>query len=276
MYLGSSGSWFFFVDVFNKFWGSYHIPMLMIISLIIIYKSNSKLSKKVFLYPFIVCMLTIYNPFLMYWVMKLLDISERYYRFYWLTPFALIIGIAITDYYVGNVKDRVKALKIFAIFLVILSLTGSQNTFVINKISDINVYGISEENIELSNIIRNDKGDDEETIIFSDTNIVYTLRIYDASLLPVVSRYEDTKFLYGSDKEAAQEMLYECCEEGRSYILIANWNVEYDAEIVKADLAKAGVEYFIRNKSWYSDEYMKELGYALIGETANYQVYKVI
>lgn len=221
-------------------------------------------------------MLTVYNPILMYWVMKFLNISERYYRFYWLTPFALIIGVAITDYYVGNVKDKNEALKIFVVFLLVYFIAGSQHEFRLSKLSDINVYGISEENIELSNIIRNDKGNDEETVIFSDTNIIYTLRIYDASLLPVASRYEDTKFLYGSDKEAAREMLYECCEEGKSYILIANWDVEYDVDTVKRDLADAGVEYFIRNKSWYSDEYMKELGYTLIGETVNYQVYKVI
>lgn len=276
MFVESSGSLTFFVDVFNKFWGSYHIPILFIVSLIILYKSDSVLSKKIFVYPFLLCMLTVYNPILMHWVINLLNIPERYYRFYWLTPFALIIGIAFADYYVGNKKDKRNELITFAVLFMLFLMVGTRHEFKIEKTPGNNVYGISEENIGISNIIQNDKKNDEETIIFADTRIVYTLRMYDASLLPVASRYEDMNYLYGGITESAQIKLAEYCEEGKSYILIANSNIEYDVDTVKKDLSDAGVQYFIRNKSWYSDTYMAELGYKLIGETANYQVYKVI
>lgn len=270
MFLDSKGDFRFFIDVFNNFWGTYILPILFLIALAILYKKKCDICNKIFINPFIFLLITVYNPVVMYFIMKVINISERYYRFYWLTPVALIVGVAMADL-IGEVENERYRLGIFALAMFVCLTVGVRNNFMVNL---GNVYNVSQDTIDISYIIQCDKPEDESKVVFADMGIVYYLRMYDGTVMPLVTRTNDEN----SDtlfSKPMDEIYEDYCSSGKSYVLIANRNVEYDSEKVRSDLEKDGAEYFVRNKLWYSPEYMNALGFTLIGESENYEVYRV-
>ena len=104
-----------------------------------------------------------------------------------------------------------------------------------------------------------------------DTTLIPSIRQFDPSL---ISAIELTEYLSpGID----QEYMYNRNKNHGDYLaLISNFNEEVDPILVRGKLIEVGVDYYVRNKSWFSDEYIKNLGQLKIGETASYEVYRIV
>ena len=132
-----------------------------------------------------------------------------------------------------------------------------------------NIYKVDSNVIEISDIIHGD-AEQPSVNVFADITVIPNLRQYDASLTTVLGLAD----LYFFNK-TYEEICDVAMSQERYLMLMANYNVEIDAELVNSALIREKVDYFIRNKGWFSEEYVESLNMQKIGETSLYEVYKV-
>jgi len=257
----------FFVDCFMQYWGGeWIIPILFVLSVIYILIKKEKLWNRTFLFPFVFGACTVFNPFIINAFLKKLGWYNRYYRFYWIIPFSLVISLVVVD-----VLERVKK-KRYKVFLVIivLGLVIIYRSPVVFNAKNWNIYKVSNDTMEVSEIIHQDTNE-QTPYVLADNTIVDTLRQYDPSIISVLRLYEILSL-----NHELEEVYDAYMNSENELILMANYDVEIDAELVNARLHTEKIDYFVRNKEWYSDEYLKTLDIAKIGETTLYEVYKVV
>ena len=257
----------FFIECFNQYWGNrFIIPILLICSLTYIAIRKNLIWKKGILYPTLFSILTIGNPFIMTPVLEKTGYYSRYYRFYWIVPVVLIIMLAFADL-ILKIKSKIKISLCIIIFLCFIMNGQSHIAF---GIENWNIYKIDKNVLEISRIIHSDTSK-ESPVVLVDTTLIPSIRQFDPSL---ISAIELTEYLSpGID----QEYMYNRNKNHGDYLaLISNFNEEVDPILVRGKLIEVGVDYYVRNKSWFSDEYIKNLGQLKIGETASYEVYRIV
>ncbi len=76
----------FFYQNFWKYWNGalYLVPYLGCL-VYLVYKKDKKLME-LFVWPFLILLATVYNPFLMRPIIEKMGWEDRYMRFYWLLP----------------------------------------------------------------------------------------------------------------------------------------------------------------------------------------------
>ena len=76
----------FFYQNFWKYWNGalYLVPYLGCL-VYLVYKKDKKLME-LFVWPFLILLATVYNPFLMRPIIEKMGWEDRYMRFYWLDP----------------------------------------------------------------------------------------------------------------------------------------------------------------------------------------------
>ena len=104
-----------------------------------------------------------------------------------------------------------------------------------------------------------------------DSSLVAEMRQYDASIISAMDRGECYGYRYA---EVTEELYDTVLKKDTTYHLLGNFNYEVNKEILLEDMKKRGIEYFVRNREWFSEEYIQSLGFEYIGETEHYKVYK--
>lgn len=258
----------FFIECWESYWGgNIVVPILFLISIIFIICKRDKLWNRAMIFPFVLGLCTIYNPWLMNRILEKLNWYNRYYRFYWIVPVSLLISAAFADIWVRCKRGWIKACLVMLCCIVLLRFGNP----VVIDFSHWNIYKVDYNAIECSNIIHQDT-EEEEPMVLVNIMLAKTIRQYDPSLkaahglfdfLP--NYYSDVNVIY--DNYIAR---------GECLKLFGNYDVEVDSELINQSLKEMEVDYFIRYKSWYSDEYIQSLNLFKVGETEEYEVYRVI
>ena len=258
----------FFIECWKNYWGgNIAVPILFLISIIYIICKRDKLWNRAIVFPFVLGLCTIFNPWLMNRVLGKLNWYNRYYRFYWIVPVSLLISVAFADIWAKCKKEWMKVcLVIFGCF----GLLCFGNP-VLTDFSHWNIYKVDHNAIECSDIIHQDTEEEEPTVLVN-LSLAMTIRQYDPSLKAVHGLFD---FLpnYYSDVSTIYDNYI---SRGEYLKLFGNYNVEVESELINQSLKEMDVDYFIRYKSWYSDEYIQSLNLFRVGETEEYDVYRVI
>ena len=69
---------FFFLKVFQLYWPGMVLPVMSVFSWLYIYRKKDNVWKSLLLYPSMIILLTVLNPFLMYGVLMVMSWSDRY------------------------------------------------------------------------------------------------------------------------------------------------------------------------------------------------------
>lgn len=256
----------FFIECFKNYWdGKLIMPFLFATAVVFIFCKKDMVWRKCLGIPFLVGLVSVYNPFLMNLVLYFLGRKERYYRFYWIIQVCIIVSVAIVDL-LCQFKSRLFKIICFLAVCILIICCGKP---VIIREEGWNIYKVDSNVIEISDIIHAD-AEQLSVNIFADITLLSSLRQYDASLTSVLGLAD----LYFFNKKY-EEICDVAMSQERYLMLMGNYNVEIDAELVNSELIREKVDYFIRNKEWFSGEYMESLDMEKVGETSLYEVYKV-
>lgn len=257
----------FFAECWQNYWGgNIVIPILFFLSMIYIAAKRDKLWNRALIFPFVLGLCTIFNPWLMDKILGRMNWYNRYYRFYWIVPVSLCISVAFADVWMKFKRGWIKVcLAIFSCMAVMYF-----GNAVLTDYEDWNIYKIDGDAIECSNIIHHDseKGD---PLVLVNISLAMIIRQYDPSIRAVHGLFD---FLpnYYSDVSVIYDMYI---AKGECLKLLGNYDVEVEPELVNQSLKQMEVDYFIRYKGWYSDEYIQSLDLYKVGETEEYEVYRV-
>lgn len=261
----------FFKNVFINYWGGMAFFAVYIVAVIYILKTEQEGKKYILGYMPIVALLTVFNPLIAGKIVEKLGLASRYYRFYWILPIALTLSIVLIEMICKSKKVTDKLMIAFLAILLI-NLAGVKFQHEHDDRRD-NVYKVSDEVIEVSNIIH-DYTDKDQITAYYGLNLMMELRTYDASILSPVGRvewdYMDEEYISNLSNESGYGETYGNIDV---LMVMTNVGVEYSPQIVHDAFEEYNIECFIRDKAMFSNEYIESLGFIKVGETESYEVY---
>lgn len=242
-YLGSSvsetGIWFELRSFFGYVWES-GIYVLFLVACIYLWKTKKN---KIWVSPFVVGGLTIYNPILLMGIILLLEktgilvgnaLNYSYMRIFMLIPFHIIIVIAIMD-----LNNKIKAVGQRFIFgcMIIIALVFCGDTTLVDgyRIME-NEYYVPDELIEICDVMHELSGKEEvDALVYHNTYRAY-IRQYDASIL-IKDDYGTNSNIQDTDIEKLERQINDSdCEyvvalidgEIAKYLLDMGYTAEYE------------------------------------------------
>lgn len=251
----------------SKLW--YIFPILMILVLFIKKREYRLLG----IYPFLIFFLTVCNPFLIGIAGKVIGLSDRYYRFFWVIPLGLMMGLLVT-WIIGKIRWKVvKGVVLVVCFGVIIMLgkpayyseeapeyTKKENDFYITD----TVVDISKEFHKHG--LKNPK------VLYPDW-MVYEMCQYDPSVISLFTREEIPGLFPGSQDlliNAVDEKNYELIVK---YIYLTAWLDLVTPELFHESSKALKIDYYVipRELEWVIDFY-EASGCELTGEVEGYYI----
>ncbi len=196
--------------------------------------------------------------------------DESYYRFFWLIPFVIIDALALTIFLCekGRVKKWQKALVILVVAVVLA--TTNKNFFDVYLDMPGNFWLLSRDVFPMSEIIEREKEEDRPTIIFPE-ELEYNYRTYDSSCQYAIFRDEYEKFIANGYVAPDRDL-----EDYDDFVLantVTNHVAMSPAEFKTAVVHKQ-VDFLVVHIDDNLRPYFENVGFELVGNTYNYQVYK--
>lgn len=267
------GSWIKYIGhTFLQYDGNAKYLILYIVALLLIFIGKNKWSKRLFLYPAVILFATIFNPLVVRILIGLLDISERYYRFIWLLPMAIVISFVAVEL-ISRVRDRKKYIALVCVFIVVLVFCGNIGTRYKNyKVLD-NKYKVSVDIIQISQILHRDTKKENPLVAYSNILMV-EYRTYDPSVISLFGR-EDAI----SDIDLSKEHMQECIQK-QDYksllyaVVTCGYRLPYD--VLDQTIENSNIDYLIINKSLMTQDYFCQDDKIMeVSRSQNYIVYRI-
>jgi hypothetical protein len=256
----------FFYNNFWQYWGGMLYLVLYLGCLLYLGRYGSKWMKQIFVWPFLFLLLTAYNPLIMGPILSLTGWEDRYCRFFWVLPVeilcAYLLAVLIERQKSGGAKTAVILLGICMVLV-----CGNKT---IPEIPDENIYKMDDYILEMSELIDEEKSTEQPIVMF-DPNVYYQIRQYNPTLLAALNNVEMCIYTEQSAEEIDKEEQY--VSDGNLGSMFVR-GVEVDAEQINRLFRERNVEFFVRNKDYYSDEYLQSLALSYVGEVKGYEVYR--
>ncbi len=214
---------------------------------------------------------TVYNPYLVRWIIPRLNFENEYYRFFWILP--VIPG---TAYYLVRLIFIFRSgfLRVGAAFLaaVLLIELGTPLEGVVTNFAPVeNIYKVPDGLVEACAIIHEDSDEEHPRVVF-DKELNIMARQYDPSLSLVLGRdavlYRDgsqvvtvdpTRLVYRRQKVIMDRLYFG--EKIKRYRF-------------KRALIKTRTDYLVLKKGAGGRRFLKRAGCRVIGRSGDYLVYR--
>lgn len=251
------------IQILQKYsWGTVFL-ILFLIGLLYCYLTGSKESRKRLLLLIGLSILIIFNDIALN-IIKKFD-SATYYRFLWGIPIILLSAYVILKL----TEERKNRGERAVIFVVIAIMIWNSSTFLGQGSLTLpeNRYSISDDVIQVCDIIGQDKEQERPVVIF-DLKTQLAARTYDASLVWGISReayldYEDS----GSDADISE------CQDEEILIRAVNYGYQDGSAILSKALAEENIDYIVTKTEFEMDSYFAKAGYELVGKSETRSVY---
>ncbi|TGY96599.1 hypothetical protein E5329_08520 [Petralouisia muris] len=228
--------------------------------------------KSFFVYPALFAFFTVFNPYLMIPIADKIGLAPRIRRIYWLLPVNLVLAFA-TTWLVYALSKRWKQ-AIAVILCLIAAAFFGENQWA-HMIPAENSFKIKNETIEIADIIEKDADTaDPKSCLFADLQLL-ELRQYDPSLLNVIRRKDMADWpVNPADPDWVQRVLNKK-NSRRILTLVLYYGLTIDPAVFEEYMEKHQIQYVIPNKDKGLREYFGNMGYELVGETENFEVFRV-
>lgn len=252
------------------FTGIYGHLFIYILAVIVVTILGDYKARRVFVYPAMVLVLTVFNPLIMNYVIKRLGMEGRYYRFFWLLPIGVTVAYALALIY-DRLKKKIIWVALAGVLAVLIVVTGT-NALDYRRGAE-NVLKISQYDVMVDEAIRADCEDEEITCAYLDPTFVM-LRSYDAGILNTFKR---SQWLYWAiDLEDDDAIQREIERKNSSYVLamLLRYGIQTDVEVFQNAIQENGVQYMIVTESPEINAYFSSMGYEQIYYDSIYAVYR--
>lgn len=253
---------------FTNYWWYGLFFVIYLAALLYIVRQKSVLMKQIFVWPFLILLLTVFNPLVMEPILQITDWHNRYSRFFWMLPVEILCAYVLACV----IEKQRSAEEKFALTVFIgclIFLCGSSAT----KLElDDNIYKIDQSVIDVAERL-SELSDQENPVVFYDEELYYWIRQYDPSFIAALPYSEMVIYRW---EDAANIDVSEQYESKKKAMAMFAQGVEVEPEIVNRELKKREVELFVRNKDFYSAEYLQQLEIVYVDVVAEYEIYRCV
>lgn len=258
----------FYRTTFMNYWWYGLFFVIYIGGLFYAVHKGSVFMKQVFVVPFMILLITIFNPFVMEPILEMTDWHDRYSRFFWILPVEILSAYMLACL-IGKQRRREEKVLLIAFMVCLVFLCGGSAT---KMELDDNIYKVDNNVIEVADLIEEISGQGDK-VVFVEENLYYWIRQYDPSLIMAVQFGELERYRWETKEEIDAEEQYE--GEGTALSMFIR-GVEIEPETVNAAIESRKVDFFVRNKEFYSEEYLGQLNIVYVDETEAYEIYRCL
>ena len=260
------------VQTFNTNWNEKNIStpfvVIFLIGIYYIYRTNKRDLKAVFVYPVLIYIIIIFNPFIHWILIWKMGFSGRSHRFFWIIPMVFVLSWLATEI-VFQTKGRGRRSLLFFALVGMCFLAGRPMYYEDHYRTE-NIYKVTNETIQISNKLKELEGTQEKRVVINEHHLNYLIRQYDPSicLLINVGNIETL--------EQTTELDYKYnLQKGGSEIIVGYFHNHYETELDKVyeSLKEGAIEYLVLN---YEEKALADMKYIeLVALCGRFNIYKV-
>lgn len=259
-------NWEFYRDAFVSCWWYGLFFVIYLGGLLCVARSGSKELKQIFVWPFVILLVTVFNPLVMEPILQRTNWQDRYARFSWMLPVELLSAYLLAVLIDRTKRREQRVLMILMAACLIFLCGGSATEFAL----DDNIYKIDESIVNTAELI-DAVSEKERPVVFYDEETYYWIRQYDASIISGATIEEMETYRWMTAEEIdAEERLDDAVKAVAMFVR----GVEVEPETIRGVFDGRGVDFFVRNKDYYSADYLRQLNLVYVGETEKYEIYR--
>ena len=247
------------------------IYILLFIELILIKKSKKWLTYG--LYPYIIFALTVCNPLVIEVAGKILGLSDRYYRFFWLVPIAPMVGFCYASL-AGKIGKHWINAVVWAIALMSVFILGkpAYSNSAPPYVKRLNEYYTWNEVIDIAELLHSE-GKTNPKVLYSGW-LVYDLRQYDPSIISIIGRNEMEAYNSLDEEKDQVQLLRDWSPQAiLTWVQLASNKELIDVEYFRQGVVAAQLDYIIvREDDQRILQFYQDYGCSILGEADGYYV----
>ena len=255
-------------DMIYRYAGESWLPGIFLISIFFLYLAADRRMKK-YIIVYAVGGTLLLTP-VFQGVIKSLGGNAERYRFLWLFPITLVIAGMVVCI-LAKQRSRHEGIVLTAALVLMLYFAGDTYLRPENLKLPENIYGLPDDVIEVSSLIGEDK-DKVYVTVALDSRMELTLRQYDASIIWAISR---AAYLEGVADENEWDGLTDTQQAEQLLMRFLEYGEYFDENIMRTCLETKAVDYLVVKQTMNAEQYMKDVGCVKIGESDDYEVYRV-
>ncbi len=242
--------------------------VLFLAAIVYICIFGSRREKEIFVPASVFMLVTVYNPISPVILDKIFDVNNEYYRLFWITPIIILIPYLSAKLIAGS--RTVKQMVILSCLIGAILIVSGKYVYADGIKWAQNIYKMPDELIEISGIIHADS-EAEYPKAFLEYEYNMQMRQYDPKMLLTIDREE---YLYAVSSPYTDEMLND--EAHPQYKLLAALIrfMDIDSEDFVNALEETNTEYVVLSKGHPRQDYLKDAGLHIVGETATHVIFK--
>ncbi len=256
----------------ENYWSGCILPVFFLLGILWDIFYHKRKEAVVFLYYVIFLALTVYNPFLVRYIVPKVDFENEYYRFIWILP--VIPGVA---YYAVRLVSLIefKTGKVLLAVLLggVIIITGTPIPGIAQNFAMAeNIYKVPNELRSICDVIHEDSKKEEPRVVFGD-DMNMVARQYDPSLRLVLERnyrlYRAGSTVVGNYEKKKDYQIQKVIMDVVSYQM-----TDTDMAKFKASLDKTKTDYLVVQLEQNCHDYLRQAGCVPVAQTEKYVVYR--
>lgn len=203
-------------ECLSRYNGSTGYLLLFLCLVVYLCIKGNDSEKKIFIPLSATMTVTVFNPVFPVILTKFTDVSNEYYRFFWIAPVIILVPYVMTKIIMNGMNNGLKGTGLIAIVMMVAVLLISSGGLYFKEFSFAeNIYKVPNELIEITEIIHNDS-EDEYPKAFFEYEYNMMVRQYDPKMILTIDR-ED--YIYAAINDYTSDMIYD--EEHPQYRILA-------------------------------------------------------
>lgn len=226
-----------------------------------------------FVYPFFFMALTIFNPFLIVPLSKVIGLLPRIRRLFWLLPVNLTLAFVFTCTAFAP-KKRSLRLLITACIAGGVILLGS-SVFPQLHMPE-NIWKVSNTVVGISDLIEKDAAENnlEKNALYSDVELL-ELRQYNPSIHSVLRRSDMLDWSIDPTDEQAVQSVLRTGHVPHNLALVSRYGLEISSKRFLKYMKRVKAAYVITEPSRDLHDYLIQAGLQQIGDINGYRIYRL-
>lgn len=252
-----------------------------ILCLVIFFAVGRPFLKLTFVYPFVFMAVTIFNPFLIVPVARVIHLSSRFRRLFWLLPVNLVLAYVFTCMCTLQPKKKPHKFpfhKLWGIAALICCITFTTvlGTSVRPHLhTPQNIYKTSDEVLSISAIIEEDTRVTriKKRALYADLQLM-ELRQYDPTIRNFLRRKD---LLNWNLKDTNEETIDQVIRSGHKrhiLALVVRYGIQIDPKAFRTAAKSLKINYIITPDGMNLQDYFRQTGYEQIGTAGSYEIYR--
>ncbi len=262
----------FLIEQFKTYSGEQPVWILYLLSLVYFSFFAGKDGRRIFLYPFLALLVTVFNPVFVYLARSYSAVfaDSRYFRFFWLLVYYAVTAAAVT-HLIMRVRKAWGRWLLAVVFAAAIVVTG-QLTFTAGELYEFrlpeNSFYTTNEIVTMSALFHSE-GKECPNVLY-DTEMAVKFRTFDPSVTSEVSRAVAMHYERGQRMDSAWSG-----DEKRMLIYDVYFNEDYSVpeEAFREAVEYRHIDYIAVPGESEKEAYMIRCGFRDIGGAARFRIY---